>query len=59
MRSEDQVKRKLNELKRQLDMMKSRMSAEEAAANVQVLRMEDMIMMLEWVIDQPSGSYHG
>lgn len=59
MRSEDQVKRKLNELKRQLDMMKSRMSAEEAAANVQVLRMEDMVMMLEWVIDQPSGSYHG
>ncbi|MCM3130088.1 hypothetical protein ACFSVM_16545 [Paenibacillus shunpengii] len=58
MRSEDQVKRKLNELKRQLDMMKSRMSAEEAAANVQVLRLEDMIMMLEWVIDQPSGSYH-
>ncbi|MFD1138014.1 MULTISPECIES: hypothetical protein [unclassified Paenibacillus] len=58
MRSEDQVKRKLNELKRQLDMMKSRLSAEEAAANVQVLRLEDMIMMLEWVIDQPSGSYH-
>lgn len=58
MRSEDQVKRKLNELKRQLDMMKSRLTAEEAAANVQVLRLEDMIMMLEWVIDQPSGSYH-
>ncbi|GAK42170.1 hypothetical protein PUW24_01560 [Paenibacillus urinalis] len=58
MRSEDQVKRKLNELKRQLDMMKSRLSAEEVAANVQVLRLEDMIMMLEWVIDQPSGSYH-
>ncbi|WP_211747469.1 hypothetical protein [Paenibacillus sp. Marseille-Q4541] len=58
MRSEDQIKRKLHELSRQRDLLVSRMPADQSAGNPQVDRIEDMILMLEWVLDQPSGSYH-
>lgn len=59
MRSRDQIMRKLYELQRQRQMLLSRIPADEVRGNPQVTRVEDMILMLEWVLDQPTDSYHG
>jgi predicted nuclease with TOPRIM domain len=68
MRTENQIKRKLNELLMQKQAVAARL--EQALQNEQgsvetvksvrdqLERIEDMISMLEWVLDQPTGSYH-
>ncbi|QAY67189.1 hypothetical protein [Paenibacillus protaetiae] len=58
MRSEDQVKRKLFELNGQLEALKARLPEPERSSHIQVVRLEDMILMLEWVLNAPAGSYH-
>ncbi|MBB3113855.1 hypothetical protein FHS18_005970 [Paenibacillus phyllosphaerae] len=58
MRTEDQIKRKLNELNLQHKNLRSSLSPEEAQANPHLGRIEDMIALLEWVLNAPSGSYH-
>jgi len=55
MRTEDQVKRKLNELMMQ---KKSLESNENESLKAQIIRLEDQIMLLEWVLNNPIGSYH-
>ncbi|TYP74916.1 hypothetical protein [Paenibacillus methanolicus] len=58
MRTEDQVKRKLNELMMQHKNLRVTIAEENATAHPQLQRLEDMIALLEWVLHAPSGSYH-
>ncbi|WP_339321420.1 hypothetical protein [Paenibacillus sp. FSL W8-0194] len=64
MRTENQIKSKINELTLQKKSLMSRIESAEqgspahASLNAQLLRLEDMISMLEWVLYEPSGSYH-
>ncbi|MEK3685643.1 hypothetical protein [Paenibacillus sp. FSL R10-2736] len=64
MRTENQIQSKINELTLQRRSLESRLaplSAEDpqrAALNVQMTRLEDMMMMLEWVLNAPTGKYH-
>ena len=64
MRTEDQIKSKLGELNTQKRNLQARLSTltPEAAAytslNEQLARIDDMTMMLEWVLDPPQGKYH-
>jgi hypothetical protein len=59
MRTENQVKRKLNELtvqKRSLEERKTDGANDHFIS--QINQLEDMIMMLEWVLNEPNGAYH-
>ncbi|UJF31301.1 hypothetical protein [Paenibacillus hexagrammi] len=63
MRTESQIKRKRNELVSQRQALESRTeqagsSAETDSLKLQAERLSDMIDMLEWVLNEPSGSYH-
>ncbi|MFB9326485.1 hypothetical protein ACFFSY_11230 [Paenibacillus aurantiacus] len=58
MRTEDQIKRKLNELLLQHKNLRATLDEEKAATHPHLLRLEDMISILEWVMNAPSGSYH-
>lgn len=62
MRTEDQVRRKLNEFVMQRQSLESRLdaAAEEAKPSLQseLNHLEDQIMLLEWVLNKPIGSYH-
>ncbi|MEW9699212.1 hypothetical protein [Paenibacillus sp. SI8] len=63
MRTESQIKRKQNELRQQQQALETRIAlagapAEREALNVQNERLTDMIDMLEWVLNEPMGSYH-
>lgn len=62
MRTEDQVRRKLNEFVMQRHSLESRIgaAAEEAKPGLQaeLNHLEDQIMLLEWVLNKPIGSYH-
>ncbi|WP_411349666.1 hypothetical protein [Paenibacillus sp. WLX2291] len=64
MRTENQIKAKLHKLNAQQTNLRTRLSTltPEAAAytalNEQLVRLEDMCLMLEWVLDQPQGNYH-
>ncbi|MFC5447909.1 hypothetical protein [Paenibacillus aestuarii] len=63
MRTESQIKRKLNELQQQQQALQTRKEAagsdaERDALNAQLERLGDMIDMLEWVLNAPIGSYH-
>jgi hypothetical protein len=68
MRTENQIKRKLNELLMQKQSVSVRLeqsvnnqqgSTETVKrASDQLERTQDMISLLEWVLDQPTGSYH-
>jgi len=60
MRTENQIKRKLIELQQQKQALEKRMSeaADPALFTPQLERLDDMILMLEWVLDAPAGSYH-
>ncbi|GIO30073.1 MULTISPECIES: hypothetical protein [Paenibacillus] len=64
MRTENQIKSKINELTLQKKSLMARIDSAEpdtpahASLNAQLLRLEDMISMLEWVLHEPSGSYH-
>ncbi|OZB97718.1 hypothetical protein [Paenibacillus sp. XY044] len=64
MRTENQVKSKMNELLMQKKPLLSRIESAEPGSPVhsslsaQLLRIEDMLTMLEWVLNEPTGSYH-
>ncbi|CAM2901445.1 hypothetical protein PASE110613_06805 [Paenibacillus sediminis] len=65
MRTENQVKSKINELTMQKKMLENRIattpqeqSAAAASLQMQIARLEDMIIMLEWVLNEPTGKYH-
>ncbi|OXM87135.1 hypothetical protein [Paenibacillus rigui] len=69
MRTENQIKRKLNELQMQKQTLASRKAELQSQAaqddnaiqsiTLQVEHVEDMILLLEWVLNAPMGSYHG
>lgn len=64
MRTENQIKSKINELTMQKKKLHTRLTAleenspERASLLNQETRLDDMITMLEWVLFDPSGSYH-
>ncbi|EGG31992.1 hypothetical protein HMPREF9412_2620 [Paenibacillus sp. HGF5] len=64
MRTENQIKSKINELSMQKKKLQTRLasleedSPERASLLNQDARLDDMITMLEWVVFEPSGSYH-
>ncbi|TXK81869.1 hypothetical protein [Paenibacillus sp. N3.4] len=63
MRTENQIKRKVNELRQQQQTLQSRVAqagndAEHEALNIHNERLTDMIDLLEWVLNEPMGSYH-
>lgn len=64
MRTENQIKSKINELTMQKKMLQSRLasleenSSQRSSLLNQEARVDDMITLLEWVLFEPSGSYH-
>lgn len=62
MRTENQIKRKLIELTQQRSNLQTRAdtATDQTRANLlqQLERVEDMILLLEWVLNEPTGSYH-
>ncbi|MEC0202057.1 hypothetical protein P4H39_05390 [Paenibacillus lautus] len=64
MRTENQIKSKINELTMQKKKLQTRLTAleenspERTSLLNQEARLDDMITMLEWVLFEPSGSYH-
>lgn len=64
MRTENQIKSKINELSIQKKKLQTRLASLEenspkrASLLNQDARLDDMITMLEWVLFEPSGSYH-
>ncbi|MFF2907458.1 hypothetical protein [Paenibacillus sp. NPDC057934] len=64
MRTENQIQSKINELTLQRRSLESRLTplAEEdtqrSSLQAQLVRLEDMILMLEWVLNAPVGKYH-
>ncbi|MNC36258.1 hypothetical protein D3C76_365850 [compost metagenome] len=64
MRTAHQIQSKINEMTLQKRSLESRLaplpdgSPQREPLNAQLSRLEDMILMLEWVLDAPSGNYH-
>ncbi|GGG09677.1 hypothetical protein [Paenibacillus abyssi] len=63
MRTADQVKRKLNELVSQKKSLKIKLDQAEAdiehgPLKQQIIRLDEQILLLEWIINEPTGSYH-
>ncbi|CQR55409.1 hypothetical protein [Paenibacillus riograndensis] len=64
MRTEQQIQSKINELTLQKRSLESRLaplpggSPQREPLNAQLTRLEDMLLMLEWVLDAPAGKYH-
>ncbi|WP_019911387.1 hypothetical protein [Paenibacillus sp. HW567] len=64
MRTEHQIQAKINELSLQRRSLESRLtplapdSPQREPLNAQLARLEDMILMLEWVLNAPTGKYH-
>ncbi|GKS12406.1 hypothetical protein ACFVVQ_05585 [Paenibacillus chitinolyticus] len=60
MRTEDQVQRKLTELNKQKQSVQERLNSdpENDFLKAQLEKLEDMTLMLEWVLNAPTGSYH-
>lgn len=62
MRTENQIKRKLIELTQQRSNLQTRLDmVTDHARDIllqQLERVEDMILLLEWVLNEPTGSYH-
>ncbi|MDN4616644.1 hypothetical protein QCD85_00950 [Paenibacillus sp. PsM32] len=64
MRTENQIKSKLNELTLQKRNIQTRLAdltpetASYTSLNEQLVRIEDMSNMLEWVLNEPLGKYH-
>jgi hypothetical protein len=60
MRTEQQIKRKLNDLAMQKRSLESRLegdAAKDASLSAQLERLEDSILLLEWVLNEPTGKY--
>ncbi|SDD97407.1 hypothetical protein SAMN02799630_04326 [Paenibacillus sp. UNCCL117] len=63
MRDENQVKRKLNELLMQRKIMETQAeaaagSSQASAAGERLERLDEQILLLEWVLNEPRGRYH-
>ncbi|AIQ63804.1 hypothetical protein PSTEL_12630 [Paenibacillus stellifer] len=64
MRTENQIKSKINELtlqRRSLDSRIEPLAGQDPLRSSllsQKERIEDMILMLEWVLNEPQGKYH-
>ncbi|MHA6532435.1 hypothetical protein [Paenibacillus sp. BAC0078] len=64
MRTEHQIQAKINELTLQRRSLESRLAPlaadnpQREPLNAQLTRLEDMILMLEWVLNAPTGKYH-
>ncbi|MEK3944332.1 hypothetical protein BSK49_01835 [Paenibacillus odorifer] len=64
MRTENQIQSKINELTLQRRSLESRLasltenSPQQDNLQAQLTRVEDMVMMLEWVLNAPVGRYH-
>lgn len=64
MRTENQIKSKLNELTLQKRNIQTRLNGltpettSYTSLNEQLARIEDMSNMLEWVLNEPLGKYH-
>jgi predicted transcriptional regulator len=68
MRTEQQIKRKYNELTMQKQSLTAHIKQatedqQQSVESIQILlaqaeRLEESIQLLEWVLDQPTGSYH-
>ncbi|KGE16765.1 hypothetical protein [Paenibacillus wynnii] len=64
MRTENQIQSKINELTLQRRALESRLapleenSPQQDNLKAQLTRLEDMLMMLEWVLNAPVGRYH-
>jgi len=61
MRTEQQIQRKLNELTMQKKTLESRLTndaSKDASILAHIERLEDSILLLEWVLNAPSGKYH-
>lgn len=63
MRTADQVKRKYYELATRLQALQALLADTEEttrpALQTQTERLEEQMLLLEWVINEPIGSYHG
>jgi hypothetical protein len=63
MRTADQIKRKLHELSTQKQSLEAKMADEPETAGkqqaaVQIDRIDEQMLLLEWVLNEPSGKYH-
>lgn len=64
MRTENQIQSKINELTLQRRSLEARLAPlsaddpQQPALRAQLTRLEDMILMLEWVLNAPTGKYH-
>jgi len=63
LRTADQIKRKLHELSAQKQSLTGRLAeAPDEAAGSQlsamIERLDDQMMLLEWVLNEPVGKYH-
>ncbi|GIP38854.1 hypothetical protein J31TS4_21340 [Paenibacillus sp. J31TS4] len=59
MRTEQQIKRKLNELLVQKQAVEARLAGGSSERDERELaRLEESIQLLGWVLNEPTGSYH-
>lgn len=64
MRTENQIQSKINELTMQRRSLEARSAPlpegqpQRNSLQAQLVRLDDMILMLEWVLDAPTGKYH-
>ncbi|WP_405112050.1 hypothetical protein MHH28_03880 [Paenibacillus sp. FSL K6-1217] len=64
MRTENQIQSKINELTLQRRSLESRLvplpegDSQRTLLDAQLARIDDMILMLEWVLNAPAGKYH-
>lgn len=64
MRTENQIQSKINEMTLQRRSLESRLTPlppgdpQRTALDAQLNRLEELILMLEWVLNAPAGKYH-
>lgn len=64
MRTENQIQSKINEMTLQRRSLESRLTplpegdSQRTLLDAQLARINDMILMLEWVLNAPAGKYH-
>lgn len=63
MRTADQIKRKLHQLSAQKQSLETRLAEAPGGGEPELRllldRIEDQVLLLEWVLNEPSGKYHG
>ncbi|WP_027090934.1 hypothetical protein [Cohnella thermotolerans] len=64
MRTSDQIKRKYNELAAQKKTLEARLADAgpgegTEAVRAHIARLDEQMLLLEWVLNEPQGSYHG